>query len=126
VTERTPHKENEMSDAKRFHVGDILSVTTGRLHGPHKMDGVYGILNHLTGQSLFTHQLPRALDMVQQFMWDQFPDLPRDGYHPARAESDDWREVMPCPSGVYQPQDPLAELSGMMRPDQQIVVVEAK
>ena len=46
--------------SRDFHIGDILSVTTGRLVSPRRMDGVYDILNFMTGDNLFTHQLPRA------------------------------------------------------------------
>lgn len=44
---------------KTFHVGDILSVITGRLVSPTHMDGIYAICSHLAGESVMTHQLPR-------------------------------------------------------------------
>jgi hypothetical protein len=39
------------------------------------MDGVYDILNFLTGDNLFTHQLPRAMRECEPWLRTQFPDL---------------------------------------------------
>jgi hypothetical protein len=59
----------------RFHLGDILSVTTGYLVSPRHMDGIYDVLNWMTGDNLFTHQLPRASDECQPHLLAQHPDL---------------------------------------------------
>jgi len=32
-----------------FHISDVLSITTGRLVSSRKMEGIYKILNHMTG-----------------------------------------------------------------------------
>lgn len=45
---------------REFHIGDILSITTERLVSPRLIEGVYDILNYMTGDNLMTHQLPRA------------------------------------------------------------------
>jgi hypothetical protein len=63
-----------------FHIGDVLSITTGRLLAPAGMDAVYRILNHLTGGHLYTHQLPRAADeckpsLIRQHPWLDGPEL---------------------------------------------------
>jgi len=63
---------------KRFHISDVLSVTTGRLVSYRHMDGVYAILNFLTGDNLFTHQLPRAMDECRPWLRTQFPKLMAD------------------------------------------------
>lgn len=44
---------------KQFSMIDILSVLTGRLLG--EMDGVYGVISHLTGTSVMTHSIPRLM-----------------------------------------------------------------
>ena len=49
-----------MSESKRFHISDILSITTGRLVATRHVEGIYDILGFMTGEELFTHQLPRA------------------------------------------------------------------
>ena len=60
---------------KQFHLGDVLSITTGRLVSPRHIDGVYDILNFMTGDNLFTHQLPRASDECKPYLVEQFPQL---------------------------------------------------
>src|SRR5215469_4293666 len=64
-----------MSTTREFHIGDILSVTTGRLVSPRHIGGVYDILGWMTGDSLFTHQLPRAAEECAPSLREQFPDL---------------------------------------------------
>jgi len=63
---------------KMFHIGDVLSVTTGRLVSARHIDGVYDILNFLTGDNLFTHQLPRAMDECKPWLRSMFPALMED------------------------------------------------
>ena len=48
-----------MSTVREFPLGVVLSITTGKLLCP--IGDVYDILNFLTGDNLFTHQLPRAM-----------------------------------------------------------------
>jgi hypothetical protein len=62
-------------ETRLFHLGDILTITTGRLVSPRHMDGVYDILNFMTGDNLFTHQLPRACDECAGPLLAQHPDL---------------------------------------------------
>jgi len=63
---------------KLFHISDLLSVTTGRLVSSRHMDGIYEILNFLTGDNLFTHQLPRAMDECKPWLRSTFPTLMED------------------------------------------------
>jgi len=60
---------------KQFDISDVLSITTGRLVSTRHMDGVYDILNYMTGESLFTHQLGRASDACKPELLRQFPIL---------------------------------------------------
>ncbi len=51
-----------MSDAtatKAFPTADVISAITGRLISD--IGGIYRVLDWMTGESLFTHQLPRAV-----------------------------------------------------------------
>lgn len=64
-----------MAETRDFHLGDILSVTTGRLVSPRHIGGVYDILNFMTGDNLFTHQLPRACGECEGPLLAQHPDL---------------------------------------------------
>ena len=60
---------------KEFSLGDVLSITTGRLLSDCHMDGVYDILNWMTGDNLFTHQLPRAAEKCEPWLIEQYPQL---------------------------------------------------
>ena len=60
---------------KKFHLGDVLSVTTGVLVSPRHIHGVYDILNFMTGENLFSHQLPRASEECKQHLLEQLPQL---------------------------------------------------
>lgn len=60
---------------KTFHIGDILSITDGHLVSPRHIEGVYDILNWMTGESLMTHQLPRASRECEDTLRRAFPDL---------------------------------------------------
>lgn len=56
-----------------FGLGIVLSATTGRLLCD--MGGVYEILNHMTGDNLFTHVLPRAFRFAAPLIKAQYPEL---------------------------------------------------
>lgn len=60
---------------KEFHISDILSITTGRLVSTRGMQGIYDILNYLTGDNLFTHQLPRASEECEPYLKRNYPKL---------------------------------------------------
>ena len=133
-----------------FDIGDILTITTGALVSREHVGGVYKILSFMTGESLFTHQLPRAARECEPELRRQFPDL-------AEIEAPEWdviaggswdslnpeekqvavygwldglaerygatREVAPLPAEDHTSIDPVTELR-MMRPDAPIIVGE--
>jgi hypothetical protein len=61
--------------SRAFHIGDILSITTGALVSPRHIVGVHDLLGFMTGDTLFTHQLPRAARECEPSLRAQFPDL---------------------------------------------------
>ena len=123
--------------AETFHIGDLLSVTTGRLVSPDGMGGVYRILNHLTGDNLFTHQLPAACRIAEPYLLDQHPwllgiDLPDElssldllqefltsieRTHGAR------HSVAPMPPEAWGHHDPIADLL-LLTNGKPVIVVE--
>lgn len=127
-----------MSETKTFHIGDILSITTGRLVSPRHIDGVYDILDWMTNDQLFTHQLPRASREAEPHLKEWFPDLaaievPDDfgGEEAVWTWLDEQVAIYGKERAVPQLEavehthiDPLTELSTMMRPDQNLIVVE--
>jgi hypothetical protein len=65
----------EQNEIKEFHIGTVLSITHDALLSPDHIDGVYSILNHMTGDNLFTHQLPRAGEICKPALLRAFPVL---------------------------------------------------
>lgn len=64
-----------MTETRSFHLGDLLSITDDRLLSPDLIDGVYNILNWMTGDQLMTHQLPLAADAMKPDLLQQHPWL---------------------------------------------------
>lgn len=109
--------------AKTFHIGDIVSCGAGYLMPPNGMDGVYNLLNHMTGDNLMTHQLPMAAKQMEPYLHAQFPWLI--GLEPpvfdglpeleawlaelARAHGEEL-EVTAPPSSVWGEHDPIEDL----------------
>jgi len=134
---------------KNFHLGDLLSVTTGLLVSSRGFDGVYEILNFLTGDDLMTHQLPRACRAAADWLTSQYPELhgPTAALQEA-AQSPGWPasleiimvrlatdfcqgarllpylEIRSMPRQMWLHVDPLQELAAMIGNDKIIVVVE--
>lgn len=122
---------------KSFHIGDILSVMTGRLVSPDHIGGVYRLCDFMTGESLMTHQLPRVTEECEPFLREQFPDLAAieipDDFGGSQAEVLGWldrqvevhgatRDVAQLATGDHTHIDPLAEIA-MMRPDLPVIGV---
>jgi hypothetical protein len=63
-----------VTDTRDFPLADVLSVTTGCMLSDH-VDGLYRILNHLTGDSPVTHQLGRAAEACRPGVIEQHPQL---------------------------------------------------
>jgi hypothetical protein len=129
-----------MTETKAFHIGDILSVTTGRLVSPRHLGGVYDILNWMTGDNLMTHQIPRACGECEGPLRAQHPDLiaivvpetfgddPELGVARWLAEQvsvyGETRDVAPLAAEDHTRIDPITELRAM-RPDAEIIPVVA-
>jgi hypothetical protein len=60
---------------RSFHISDVLSVTTERLVSSRHMDGVYELLNFLTGDDVLTHDVPGAMKECEPCLRSQFPAL---------------------------------------------------
>jgi hypothetical protein len=122
---------------KTFHLGDVLSVTTERLVSPDGIEGIYRILNHMTGDDLMTHVLPRANDACRPVLLAQHPQLaaakpPPEGFeNPAHV----WRwlavqvamfgerlGVAPMTPGQWAHRDPIGELVDMVGADRVVGV----
>lgn len=122
---------------RQFHLGDILTITTGLLVSPRHVDGIYDILNFMTGDNLFTHQLPRAMDECCPALLVQHPQL-RAVSTPEEFEGkehvDRWLAeqvaqygeqlpVTPLDPGDHTRIDPIAELRMKGVPPERIIPV---
>lgn len=124
-----------------FHIGDVLSAYTGILCGT--LDGLYKILNYMTSDDLYTHQLPRAGREVRPYLLRQHPWLAsidkdwlmaegcedRPATCLARVEElatrhGAWLMVLPMPQDDHDFIDPLTELEQMRPKGSKIIPFE--
>lgn len=123
-----------MADTMEFATADVLSVITGRLMAP--IGSVYRVLNWMTRENLFTHQLPRvsreavpivlamhpmlqqAIDEAEQVTQENFAEWRKtweDRYGPKIAVPRFSRET-------HERIDPTSELAEMVHPDRIIEI----
>lgn len=117
---------------RKFDISDVLCVTTGKMVSTRGMEGIYGILNYMTGDSLFTHQLPRACRECGPVLRAQHPDLPNEANTPALS-AETWQEWLQeqrdrfgdelevVPLSEWEHRDPVAEMVEMKSADSVIV-----
>jgi hypothetical protein len=119
---------------KEFATRDVLSTITGRLMGD--IGGVYEVLNWMTGESVFTHQLPRigreatpvlvaahptlqqAIDEAEQVNQQNYAEWRQtweDRYGPTIA-------VPKFTAATHESIDPMSELAEKVHPDKIITV----
>ena len=119
---------------KLFHLGDILSITTGLLVSNRHMQGVYEILNFMTSDDLYTHQLGRAATECKPALLTQHPQLARiTGADVTPENFEMWLEsqcaefgdqlmITPLPEQAHEFIDPISELAEIVHPSNIIVV----
>lgn len=121
---------------KEFPTEDVLSTVTGTIVTERLIGAVYEVCNWATGESLFTHQLPRVCkelravmlklrpelraainesDQIDENNWRAFRDLWVDRYGPTMA-------VPKLNADEHERIDPLSELAEKVHPDNIIVV----
>jgi hypothetical protein len=114
-------------EQKLFHLGDILSITTGKLVSKRHIEGVYDILNFMTRDNLFTHQLGRAADECRPALLAQHPQLATitagkvtpDNFkawiEAQCAEFGDELMVQQLPEHAHEVIDPMSELAAKVK-----------
>lgn len=60
---------------RSFHLGDVLSVTTGRCVSMRGLQGLYKILEFMTGEEVWDVHLALAMPMCKEHLLRQFPQL---------------------------------------------------
>lgn len=120
---------------KEFASRDVLSTVTGRLMGD--IGGVYEVLNWMTGESLFTHQLPRVAKEARPVLLASHPLLQQavdEAEQVTTNNFQEWRQtwedrygpVIAVPkfnADTHETIDPMSEISEVMHPDRIIPVV---
>ena len=120
---------------REFHISDVLTITTGRFVSIRRMEGVYDILNYLTADNLFTHQIPRAMRECAPVLLARHPELAAADPEGMTAENHteylarwvsqfgETMTIWPLADGQHERIDPIAELSEMVDPSRIIPVV---
>ena len=119
---------------KDFPTGDVLSMVTGYLVSD--IRGVYQVLNWMTGESVYTHQLPRIGREAAPVVLAAHPELAAAYQEAKQVNSDNWRQWLATWVERYGPTisvpkfnedqheriDPLSELAEKVHPDKIIVI----
>lgn len=127
-----------MAEPKTFHLGDVLSVMTGKLVSPRHVDGLYDVCRHMAGESVFTHQLPRVSKEATPAILRQYPELAE--VDASSVNRDNWQDwlaeqverygetisLLPMTKDEHESIDPMSEAAEMIHPDRIIPVVIGK
>lgn len=123
-----------MTQTKEFPTRDVLSTITGVLICD--IGGVYEVLNWMTGESVYTHQIPRISREAQPVILALRPEL-----KPTIAEAEqvtpdnylEWRatweerygQTIAVPKltiAEHERIDPVSELADMVPPEKLLVI----
>lgn len=123
-----------MSDTKPFHIGDVLSITTGCLLSPRHMEGVYDILHWMTGESIYTHQIPRCIREAAPVLLAMHPQLGDIGEIEVAPDTFDaflavqvtrFGETLPVPKMTedqHERIEPISELAEKIHPSRIVII----
>lgn len=119
---------------KEFSTSAVLSTVTGRLMG--SIGGVYEVLNWMTGESVYTHQIPRISREAVPVVLEMHPTLSEAISEAEQVTTDNWRDWLTTWEDRYGPViavpkmntdqheriEPLSELAEKVHPEQIVVV----
>jgi hypothetical protein len=114
-------------------LADVLTITTDKLLSRRHMDGIYETLRLMTGQDVFTHQLPAVADAVKPVLIEQHPFLadlmPPNGLDKAdllawltEAERVHGETVEVTPIADWEHRDPIEDACDMVGAEKVFVV----
>lgn len=124
-----------MNETRQFHLGDILSITTGRLVSPNRIKGVRNIVNYMCRDSFSTYQLSRASKECEPYLLEAFPHFADIDIRFVNVDNwEDWlgelvilcgefHAVRPIHQEDHEVIDPLEELASMVD-ESKIMVVD--
>ena len=119
---------------KAFPTAEVLSCVTRRLLCD--IGGVYRVLNWMSGDDLYTHQLPRVMREAQSAMLAFRPDLAKVVEESKQINSENWRDwlaiwiarhgktirVIKLNADQHEKIDPISELAEMVGPDRIVLM----
>jgi hypothetical protein len=123
-----------MAETKEFPTADVLGTITGKLLGD--IGGIYLVLNWMTGESVFTHQLPRISREARPVILALRPELQQaidEAEQVNRENVLEWRDrwnarygtfisVPKFATEMHERIDPISELAEMVRPEKIVVI----
>lgn len=124
---------------KEFPIGAVLSVVTGVLVSEdpeNAMGGVYEVLNWMTGESVYTHQIPRISREAEPVILAFHPVLRQAVEEAGQVTPDNWRTWLETWTARYgktitvpkmtiaehERIDPLSELAENLDPSRIAVI----
>ncbi len=121
---------------KAFPTGDVLSAVTGYLITPNGIGGIYGVLNWMIGESVYTHQIPRIGREAGPVLLAAHPELAEVYAEAKQVNKENWQQWLAIWTARYGetitvPQftadehariEPLSELAEKVSPDRIIMV----
>ena len=119
---------------KEFPTADVLGTITGIRLGD--LDGIYEVSSFMSGEAVFTHQLPRVGREIQAVVLRQHPEL-----HPVIKEAEsitpeNWQPILagwiarygstialePMSTDEHESIDPISELAEKVHPSRIVLV----
>lgn len=61
------------NNEKNFDLDVILTVTSGRLFT--NIENLYDILNYLTNDKIYTHEIPYLMNIAKKYILSKYPQL---------------------------------------------------
>lgn len=127
-----------MTATREFPTADVLSTITGKLIGD--IGGVYEVLNWMTGESVYTHQIPRISREAVPVVLAAHPQLAQAIEEAEQVDGSTWKHWRDTWVDRYGPTiavpkmtiaeheriDPISELSEKVHPDRIIVVPQSQ
>lgn len=122
------------NETKALPTADVLGVVTGRLLG--NIGGIYQVLDWMTGESVYTHQIPRICGEAAPVLLALHPQLAEAVIESERVNRDNAREwlatwtarygeaiaVPKLSADQHERIDPVSELVEKIHPDNIIIV----
>ncbi|TCM56192.1 hypothetical protein C8J36_103564 [Rhizobium sp. PP-F2F-G48] len=121
---------------KIFPVDAVMSTVTGILVSEAGIGCIYEVLNWMTGESVYTHQIPRISREAAPVLIALYPDMQSAIDEASQVNGDNWREWLATWRARYGDEiavpvmniaqheriDPMSELVEMVSPERIVTI----